>query len=110
MLASICGAALCTNAANIFSGIEHGKFARTFQSVCQFHELHSETHIGFVAAKTAHGINPRQSQERFTAKIVIANVLEQIFSHFLKHGYNIVLLHKAHFAVNLRELGLAVGS
>ena len=38
------------------------------------------------------------------------HLLEQVACHVLKDLYDVLLLHVAHLAVNLRELGLTVGT
>ena len=40
----------------------------------------------------------------------MADGLEQIFCHLLEEADDVVLLHEAHLAVNLRELRLTVGA
>ena len=110
LLARIGSAAFGHNRADIGSLVEHAKLARAFQHVHHLDELHAETHVGFVAAEAAHRLVPRQAQEGRIAEVVAAYLFEEILCHFLKGVDNIVLLHKTHFAVNLRELRLAVGA
>ena len=110
LLARISGAAFGHNRADVGSLVEHAELARAFQHVYHLDELHAEAHIGLVAAEAAHRLVPGQAQERRIAEVVTAYLFEEILGHFFKRVDDVVLLHKAHFAVNLREFRLAVGA
>ena len=69
---------------------------------------HSETHVRFVGAIFIHGIVPAHSRER-VGNIHVQDILEQGTHHAFEHIQDIFLLDKAHLAVNLGELRLAVG-
>ena len=110
LLARIGSAAFGHNRADIGCLVEHAELASAFQHVHHLDELHAEAHVGLVAAEAAHRFVPRQAQERRIAEVVAAHLFEEILGHFLKSIDNIVLLHKTHFAVNLREFRLAVSA
>ena len=58
LLAGIRGTSGHTDTANVFSLVEHAKLASTLEHIHQFDELHAKAKVGFVAAKTAHGLMP----------------------------------------------------
>ena len=93
--------------AYILGTVEHPEVVALGQ-ILQFDKAHAETHIGFVATVVFHGIGPRHAQERLV-ELDTADFLEQMLDHALEDIENILLLHKRHFAVDLRKLGLTVG-
>ena len=80
-----------------------------FHYVHQFHELHLEACVGLVTAVILHGIVPCDAGECFV-DFHAAYCLEEVLCHTLEQRDYILLLYKAHFAVNLCELGLTVGA
>ena len=110
MFACVACAVGSTDTADVGRVVEHGKFAGAFEHVHQFHELHTETHVGFVATEAAHGFVPGHAEEGGVAQIVVAHLLEEVFRESLEGVDDVVLLDVGHFAVNLREFRLAVGA
>ena len=80
-----------------------------FHDVHQFHKLHTEAQIGFVATIIFHGIRPRHPLERF-CQLNTTNFLEKVLCHTFKELDYIVLLYKRHFTVDLCKFRLAVGT
>ncbi len=80
-----------------------------FHDVHQLDKLHAEAGVGLVAAIIFHCIGPWHSRERL-GELHAAQLLEEVLGHALEEVDDVVLLNVAHFAVDLSELGLAVGS
>ena len=110
LLACINGATRCADTADVLSVVKHGKVARALHDVHQFHKLHAKAHIGLVRTEAAHSVCPGQAEEGRFAQIHTAHFLEEVLCEGLKCVDNIVLLYERHFAVNLREFGLTVGT
>ena len=53
---------------------------------------------------------PGKAQEGGLAQVVAADFAEEVFGHLLEEGQDVLLTHEAHFAVDLCELGLSVGT
>ncbi len=108
LLAGVVGRALGVDAADIGRVVKYRE-AGTFEHIVEFDKSHAEAHVGLVGAVEAHRVGPCHAQERL-GELDAAYFLEQVLGHALEGVYNVVLLDKAHLAVDLRELGLAVGA
>ena len=103
----MCGA-FCADTADV-GGIVEYRESVSLHDVHQFHELHAETEVGLVAAVIFHGVCPWHAHERLV-HLYATDFLEQIFGHAFEEVDDVILLHKRHFAVNLCEFRLAVGT
>ena len=108
LLAGICGATRGADGTHVFGTVKHAEVV-SFGQVLEFHECHAETDIRLVASVILHSIGPRHARERF-GEINVAHILEYVFYKSLEHLQHIFLLNERHFAVDLRELGLTVGT
>jgi hypothetical protein len=108
LLAGVIGTSGNHNTTNVFSLVENRKFARTFQHVHQFDELHTETQVGFVTTEAAHGLMPRHSFQ--LGQFYPTHLFKQMAREFLEDFKHIFLVGKRHLAVNLCELRLTVGA
>ena len=109
LFAAIVSATRHANAADIVGLVKDGERAFAFEHLFQFHELHAETQVGLVAAVAAHGLFPSHLAQGL-GQIHTPNLLEQVAGHVLKELDDILLVHEAHLAVYLGELGLAVST
>ena len=75
----------------------------------ELNELHLETCIGLVATIIFHCIVPCHAWE-LTLELNATDCLEQVLCHTLEERDHILLLNKAHLAVNLCKLGLTVST
>ena len=108
LFAGIICSPLSTDTAYISRVVKHSE-AVAFHYIHQLHELHVETQVGLVRAVIFHGIGPRHAHERLR-KLHASYLFEQVLGHTLEQVDDVILLHIAHLAVYLRELGLAVGT
>ena len=81
----------------------------TLDQIGQLNELHAETDIRFVGTVQTHSVVPGHAGKRI-GKVNILNILEYMLYESFEHPDDILLLHKAHLAVYLSELGLAVST
>ena len=81
----------------------------TFHDIHQFHKLHAETQIRFIATIIFHSVCPRHALERFS-QFNATKRLEQMFGHSFKSRDDIFLLYETHFTVNLCKFRLTVGT
>ena len=107
LLAGVFRAAFSANADHQISVVEEAE-TLTFDHIVEFHELHPETNVGFVGAVVFHGIVPCHARELIKFKTF--HLFEEVFGQTLEGVEHILLLHKRHLAVDLRELGLTVGA
>ena len=80
------GSTLGTNTADIRCIIEDA------ESV-SFHNIHTETQVGFITTIIFHGLGPRHAHERLS-QFHAPNLFKQIFGHAFEQIDNIVLLDK----------------
>ena len=78
------------------------------KKVCTFHNLDVKTQVGLVGTIETHGIGVGHAWNR--GGNLIPNELPQCHQNFLSQGDHIVLVHKAHFHVQLGEFRLAVST
>ena len=107
LLARVACAAFGADTADVCGLVEYAEFASAFEHIHQFDEFHAETHVRFVRTETTHGLFPRHADER-CGKVIVPYFLEKIYGHFFEQRNDVVLLDKAHFAVNLGEFWLTV--
>ena len=108
LLAGVVGTSRHADTADIGSLVEDGEGAG-LQHVHQFHELHAEAQVGLVAAETPHGLVPCHLLQ-LLRQVDVEDLLEEIAAHILEDANDILLVNETHLAVDLRELGLAVGA
>ena len=108
LLAGVRCRSLGADAADVLGVVEHAESA-AFEHVHQLDEAHAETGVGLVAAVVFHGVGPGHALERLV-KLDSAYLLEEVLCHAFEKLDYVVLLDEAHLAVNLCELGLAVGA
>ena len=87
--------------------LEHAE-GRVGKKVCTFHNLDVKTQVGLVGTIEAHGVGVGHAWNR--GGNLVSNELPQRHQNFLSQGDHIVLVHKAHFHVQLGEFRLAVGA
>ena len=103
----VCGT-FGTDTTDVFGAIKYRE-AMAFQYIHQFHELHTETQVGFVATIIFHGVRPCHTLE-LTFQFHTADFFEQIFRHTFKQVDDVVLFYERHFAVYLSKFRLTVGT
>ena len=107
LLAGVFGAARSADADDELGIVEEGE-AATFGDIAQFDELHTETDVGFVAAVEAHGVVPGDAGE--LVEVEPFDLVEEVFCQTFEGLEDILLMDEGHLAVDLCELGLAVGA
>ncbi|OIQ79435.1 hypothetical protein GALL_388340 [mine drainage metagenome] len=75
----------------------------------QLGELHAHAQVGLVGAETRHRLAVTHDRER-VAEVDAEHVLEHAVDHLLEQRADLVLGEEGGLAVDLRELGLAVGA
>ena len=108
LLARVVGTAGHTDAADIGRVVKDAELA-ALHDIHQLDKGHAEAQVGLVAAIEAHSVVPRHLLQ-LVGKVDTAHFLEQVAGHVLKDLQHILLLDIAHLAVNLRELGLSIGT
>ena len=105
-------AALAIERAHLAALVRHapkngeGAFRRQVRHVA---DLHAEAQVRLVAAVAIHGLLPRQARE-IIADFASHHVAEDALEQALQVQEDILLLHKRHLHVDLRELRLAIGA
>ena len=102
------GGTLGANGADVLSPVEDGE-AVALHDVLDLDELHAEPEVWFVGPVIFHGVLPRHSEERLI-EVNALDLAEKRLHEPLEDVENVLLLDKAHLAVNLSELWLTVGS
>ena len=87
---------------------EHGEAARG-GNVRHVADGEAEAQVGLVAAVLVHALLPRQAGKGIV-DLPAHDLLEHGFEEPLKMLQNVLLLHKGHFHIHLRELRLTVGT
>ena len=87
---------------------EHGEAARG-GNVRHVEDGEAEAQVGLVAAVLVHALLPRQAGKGII-DLPAHDLLEHGFEEPLKMPQNVLLLHKGHFHIHLRELRLTVGA
>ena len=108
LLACVVGASRHADTANVCGIVKYLELA-FLHHVHKFYERHAETEVRFVASVEPHGVVPRHLT-KFFGKLHAANFFEKVACHVLEDVNHVVLLYETHFAVDLREFGLAVGA
>ena len=72
-------------------------------------ELHAETQVGLVRAVLLHRLDPRHAAQRF-GEFDAHHFAEHVLGPAFEDFEHVLLLDERHLAVDLRELGLAVGA
>src|SRR5688572_9362780 len=72
-------------------------------------KLHPEAEIRLVAAVIAHRLIVGHPEEG-SMELLAEDGLEEVLGHSLEGVEHIVALHEGHLAIDLGELGLAVGA
>ena len=108
LLAGIVGATRDHDTADIFGLVEYGERSSAFQHIHQLNELHTETQVGLIGAKAAHGLVPGHSLQ--LGQFYATNLLEQMACEVFEDFKHVLLVSKRHLAVNLRKLRLTVGT
>ena len=108
LLAGVVGATWYADTSDILCLVEDSECAG-LHHVHQFDKLHTEAKVRLVATESAHSLMPGHLLQ-FGRQFHSAHLLEEMACHILKQADDILLIHKAHLAVDLCELRLAVGS
>ena len=72
-------------------------------------DFHAEADVGLVAAVAVHGVVPAHARD-LRGDVDIDDGLEKVAHHAFEEVQDVLLFHEAHLAVDLGELGLAVGA
>ena len=80
----------------------------TFHHIGHLFEFHTKADIGLVGAVEAHGVVPGHAGELIELNAL--HLLEEVLGQTFEHVEHILLMDKAHLAVDLRELRLTVGT
>ena len=80
----------------------------TLDHVGNLLEGHAEAQVGLVATVEAHGIVPGHAGE--FVELDALHLLEEMLGEAFEHVEHILLMYKAHLAVDLRELRLTIGA
>ena len=94
--------------ANIISFIEYRERATTGKGFFQFDKFHAETQIGLVTSEAFHSLDPCHLLQ--LRQFHSPDFLEEMSCHILKQVNDVILVNKAHFAIDLRKLRLPVGT
>jgi len=108
LLATIVGTARHADTADIGCLVEDRELALAFEGILKFDELHAKPQVGLVGAKPSHGLVPCHALQ--LGQLHATDFLEQMAGHRLEEIEHVVLIDEAHLAVDLRKLGLAVGT
>ncbi len=106
LFARIGGTPFGTDGTHIFGGVEHHKVVPRGQ-LLHFGEGHPEARIRLVRPVEAHGIGVADAGK--VRDLDSLYCFEEMLCEPFKGIQHILLFHERHFAVNLRELRLAVG-
>ena len=109
LLARVGGCALSPDAGDVVGTVEDDESVSLHQ-VGDLHETHAEAQVGLVGAVILHGVVPRHAREGLAGELHAEDGAEEVAHHALKERDDVVLLHEAHLAVDLRELRLTVGA
>ena len=108
LFAGVCGAARGGESGDVFGFVEDRE-AVTLGQVGDVRELHAEPQVGFVRAVFLHRLDPRHAAQRL-GQFDVHHVFEHVLGPAFENLQHVLLLDERHFAVDLRELGLAVGA
>ena len=107
LFAGVAGAARRGEAGDVLRVVENRE-AVTLGQVRQVGELHAEAQVGFVRAVFLHRFDPGHAAQRLR-KFDAHHFAEHVLGPALEDFEHVLLLDERHFAVDLREFGLAVG-
>ena len=102
LLAGVVGTTRSADGADVISLVEHGESAGALEHIVHLDKGHAEATVGLVAAVQAHSLVPCHLVELF-GQVYIAHLLEQVACQTLEHLEHILLIDKAHLAVDLGE-------
>ena len=108
LLAGVRGTARGGESGDVFGLVEYAE-AVPLGEVGDLRELHAEAQVGFVRTVFLHRFDPRHAAQRL-GQLDSHDVFEHVLGPALEDFEHVLLLDERHFAVDLRELGLAVGA
>ena len=108
LLARVGGAARGGESRDVFCVVEDLE-AVAFRKVGEVGELHAEAQVGFVRTVFLHRLDPRHTAQRLS-QFDAHYLPEHVLGPALENLQHVFLLDERHLAVDLCELGLAVGA